>query len=79
VITHRDLADVLMTIQPGRTAVVCGVAVSRLEVAGKFAPAGGVYSVGGGEGLLLLRALDELARQAHLRPLAGGGHDDDDS
>jgi hypothetical protein len=77
-ISHRQLADALMSTRAGRTAVICGVAVSRLEPAGKFAPAAGVYSVGGSAGLLLLQALDELARQAGLRPHADTGCDDDE-
>jgi hypothetical protein len=72
-LTHARLADALVSIKPGGAAVICGVEVRRTpEVADRFAPKGGRFRVNQGEEMLLLRAIDTVAREARLRPVSGG-------
>jgi hypothetical protein len=73
VLTHARLADALTGIRPGGAAVICGVEVRRTpEVDGRFAPRGGRFRVNQGPEQLLLASIDALAREAGLKPLAGG-------
>jgi hypothetical protein len=78
-VTHRQVCDRLLAIPAGRGALLAGVPVERLPDGPGRAPRGGTYRVNQGEEMLLLRAVDELARLAGLEPWAGGGCDDDDS
>jgi hypothetical protein len=71
-ITHRVIADALVGIRPGGAAVICGVEVRRTpEVADRFAPRGGRFRVGGGEEVLLLRAIDLVMALSRHHAVSG--------
>jgi hypothetical protein len=71
-LSHRQVAAALRNVLPGQTTEVLNVVVTREPVGDRYCPAGGRYRIAGcGETLLLLRAVDEVARQAGYKALAG--------
>jgi hypothetical protein len=70
-LSHARLSAALMRLDPGTVGEVLGVAVRRLPADGRYEPLGGRYRVAGSEVLLLLAAMDAVAREAGLKPLAG--------
>jgi hypothetical protein len=72
-VSHHQISSRLLGLRPGQHATIAGVPVARSpEVAGRSSFRGGKYRVNQGPEQLLLASIDALAREAGLRPVAGG-------
>jgi hypothetical protein len=77
-VTHRQVEDQFRCLRPGQTVSIEGVPVTREPDSEGQHPVAGLFRVGNSdEPLLLLTAVDALARQAGLQARARDYDDDE--